>query len=654
MSGSRRAYEQMRKRELMHTSVVFASIFFFWMTMPISSSQFDAIQNDCFLPSDSERCSDDGADIRFPFWIKGRQPKHCGYQGFDVSCSATNETVLELPFSGSFFVRNIDYASQTVSLYDPDGCLPQRLLHLNLSATPFLYGSQQENIYEQDLTFFNCSTTEPKRDIYGYVTLVSCLGVPGHQIYTSPSYRTLSTLPFWFCKKVKSLSCLLSPGWDTRDERYDPTFKLILSWSQPFCRSCEAKGKYCRLKKSINGTGPDTECFDPPKSPSQPALDAHAKKVLTGVTTGFILLVGAILMFIKFYSDYRSDKIEKENQMRILQFLDDYKSLKPSRYAFADIKRITNQFAEKLGEGGYGSVYRGKLSNEILVAVKVLNSSTGDGEDFINEVGTIGMIHHINVVRLVGFCADGYRRALVYEFLPNESLEKFIFSRDTKRTLLGWEKLQDIAIGITKGIEYLHQGCDQRILHFDIKPQNILLDDNFNPKISDFGLAKLCAKDKSAISMTTARGTMGYIAPEVFSRNFGHASHKSDVYSFGIMLLEMVGGRKNIDDTVENTSQVYFSQWIYNHLSQGKELEIRIDEDGDAGIAKKLTIVALWCIQWYPVDRPSMKVVVQMLEGDRESLIMPPNPFYSTMPSSSNNLANTEGPLSTKLPVIPE
>ncbi|XP_043694827.1 rust resistance kinase Lr10-like [Telopea speciosissima] len=359
------------------------------------------------------------------------------------------------------------------------------------------------------------------------------------------------------------------------------------------------------------------------------------------------------MMSIRKYRDYKSDKIEKENQVRILKFLDDYKSLKPSRYTFADIKRITNQFKEKLGQGGYGSVYKGKLSNEILVAVKVFNNSTGNGEDFINEVGTIGTIHHINVVRLVGFCADGYRRALVYEFLQNESLEKFIFSRDTKRPVLGWEKLQDIAIGIAKGLEYLHQGCDLRILHFDIKPHNILLDENFNPKISDFGLAKLFSKDESAISMTAARGTIGYIAPEVFSRNFGHVSHKSDVYSFGIVLLEMVGGRKNIDNTVENTSQVYFSQWIYNHLSHGKELEIKIDEDGDASIAKKLTIVALWCIQWYPVDRPSMKAVVQMLEGDRESLIMPPNPFNSAMPANTN-VANSESPLCTKLPIISE
>ncbi|CAA3017975.1 rust resistance kinase Lr10-like [Olea europaea subsp. europaea] len=189
------------------------------------------------------------------------------------------------------------------------------------------------------------------------------------------------------------------------------------------------------------------------------------------------------------------------------------------------------------------SIYKGKLSNDVFVAIKILNNSKGNGEDFINEVGTIGRIHHVNVVRLVGYCADGFTRALVYEFLPNDSPQKFI-SSEKQRCKLGWEKLHQIAVDIAKGVEYLHQGCEQRILHFDIKPNNILLDDNLNPKISDFGIAKFCSKEQSIVSMTAARGTIGYIAPEVSSRNFGNVSYKSDVYSFGVLLLEMVGGLK--------------------------------------------------------------------------------------------------------------
>ncbi|GLT55612.1 hypothetical protein SLA2020_287170 [Shorea laevis] len=353
------------------------------------------------------------------------------------------------------------------------------------------------------------------------------------------------------------------------------------------------------------------------------------------------------------YSTYRRQRHidQRKGQLKIEKFLEDYKALKRSRYSYADIKRITDQFRDKLGEGAYGTVFKGKLSNDVLVAVKVLNNFKATGEEFINEVGSMCRIHHVNVTRLIGFCADGNKRALVYEYMPNESLEKFIFATRNQSRSLSWENLQDIAIGIAKGIEYLHQGCDQQILHFDIKPHNILLDQNFNSKISDFGLAKLCSKEQSAVSMTAARGTMGYIAPEVLSRNFGKVSYKSDVYSFGMLLLEMVGGRKNIDITVGSTSQVYFPEWVYNCLERGDVLGIRIENEGHAKIERKLTIVGLWCIQWYPTDRPSMKSVVHMLEGEADSLTMPPNPFsHADGAQTSANIPRR--PINRELAVI--
>jgi serine/threonine protein kinase len=376
----------------------------------------------------------------------------------------------------------------------------------------------------------------------------------------------------------------------------------------------------------------------------------HKCLLYAGVILGSFLLLLVIFALYRFYT---IDKVEKEHQAKIKFFLEDYKNFKPTRYSYADIKRITNQFTDKLGEGAYGIVFRGKLSKEIYVAVKILNTSKGNGEEFINEVGTMSKIHHINVIRLVGFCADGFVRAIVYEFLPNDSLEKLISSMASNNRIHNWDKLQDISLGVAKGIEYLHQGCDQQILHFDIKPHNILLDQNFNPKISDFGLAKLCSKDQSAISMTTARGTIGYIAPEVFSRNFGNVSSKADVYSFGILLLEIVGGRKNVDDIVESTNQVYFPEWIYNLLEQKEDIRIIVEDDGDARIAKKLAIIGLWCIQWHPMDRPLMKDVVQMLEGEEDKLTMPPNPFASSGLAKVNVNITTKR-LNHELEVIPE
>ncbi|XP_058206141.1 rust resistance kinase Lr10-like [Rhododendron vialii] len=372
-----------------------------------------------------------------------------------------------------------------------------------------------------------------------------------------------------------------------------------------------------------NSTSDEFECFKPPKKG-----ELKRRLVIASVTLGSFWLL-AIL--IAMYWFHRQKKIKREYHLKIERFLEDYKALKPARYSYVDIKKITNQFKDKVGQGGYGTVYRGQLSNDVHVAFKILNNTKGNGEEFINEVGIIGTIHHVNVVRLVGYCADGFKRALIYEFLANDSLEKFAISNHDKH-LLGWKKLLEIAMGIAKGIEYLHQGCDQQILHFDTKPHNILLDENLNPKITDFGLAKLCSKEQSVVSMTTARGTIGYIAPEVFSRNFGSVSYKSDIYSFGMLLLEMVGGKKNFDVMVNSTNQIYFPEWIYNRLDSGEELRIRIQDEGDAKIAKKLAIVGLWCIQWYPVDRPSKHVVIQMLEGDGDTLIKPPNPFVSANP----------------------
>ncbi|XVF30339.1 hypothetical protein REPUB_Repub16aG0048500 [Reevesia pubescens] len=408
---------------------------------------------------------------------------------------------------------------------------------------------------------------------------------------------------------------------------------IQLNWVSPNleCGNCTEEGKMCGWNMTNLMLQPLCLPF-----PGNRDKGASTGQVVTGVVLSSSFLA---IVVIALYEAYVSDKLDKENQTRINKFLDDYKALKPTRYSFAEIKRITNQFKEELGQGAYGTVFKGKLSNEILVAVKVLNETKGNGEEFINEVGTMGRIYHINVVRLVGFCADGFRRALVYELLPNGSLQKFIASADSKSLFLGWEKMQGVAIGIAKGIEYLHQGCDQRILHFDIKPHNTLLDHNFNPKICDFGLAKLCSKDQSAVSMTTARGTIGYIAPEVFSRNFGKVSYKSDVYSFGMLLLEMVGGRKNINGKDDNdVVEAYYPEWIYNLLEDGEDLRIPIEGEGNSKIAKKLAIVGLWCIQWYSVDRPSMEVVVQMLEGEEDNLTMPPNSFNFTGPRSNASM----------------
>ncbi|KAF7830702.1 rust resistance kinase Lr10-like [Senna tora] len=566
-------------------------------------------------------CGRDGPPVRFPFRLKDKQPHHCGSHGFDLTCTQNHQTLLEFPTPAGhvqLFIKHINYMSQTLEVYDPQDCLPNKYLKLkdSILLSPFTIEPPYSPF---GISFFDCSSVSSSCPV---------LAVDSQDSFLCPELI--------FCTKMfDDESSLVSAGALKKNS-------LDLKWMKPDCSRCEWNGKICGLKD--NGTteeeeeDDDIQCLE--------ASTDHESKIPKSIILavegvgGSIGLVILLLVVFQIYSYFR---IKEEDQIRVEKFLDDYKALKPTRFSYADLKRITNNFKVKLGEGVHGAVFKGKLSNEILVAVKILNNTEGDGKDFINEVGTMGKIHHINVVRLLGFCADGFHRALVYDFFSNGSLQNFVTSPN-KDNFLGWEKIQQIAVGIAKGIEYLHQGCDHQILHFDINPHNVLLDQNFVPKISDFGLAKLCSKNKSVVSMTAARGTLGYIAPEVFSRNFGNVSYKSDIYSYGMLLLEMVGGRKNTS-AVEENFQVLYPEWIHN-LVEGGDMSIHIEKEEENKIGKKLGIVGLWCIQWHAVNRPSIKSVVQMLEGEGDKLKVPPAPFDSTasvttstkIPSRSLNL----------------
>ncbi|KAB8082430.1 hypothetical protein EE612_004306 [Oryza sativa] len=334
----------------------------------------------------------------------------------------------------------------------------------------------------------------------------------------------------------------------------------------------------------------------------------------------FILAPLTVLTFLGY--KYRKTRISID---AVEKFLRMQQAHGPKRYAYTEITAITGHFREKLGQGGYGSVYKGFLPGDGHVAIKMLSNSMCNGEEFISEVSTISRIHHVNVVRLVGFCSEELRRALVYEYMPCGSLDKYIFSPEKN---LSWDKLNEIALGIARGIDYLHHGCDMQIMHFDIKPHNILLDSNFTPKVADFGLAKLYPRDDSLVPVSAARGTIGYIAPEMISRSFGTISCKADVYSFGMLLLDIAGGRRNREQNTSNSAHLYYPALVYDCLTQQEVSEISEDV-GIHWVERKLCIVGFWCIQMKPAERPSMSEVVEMLESDDpDNLQVPPRPFF--------------------------
>ncbi|XP_060969131.1 receptor protein kinase TMK1-like [Cannabis sativa] len=355
------------------------------------------------------------------------------------------------------------------------------------------------------------------------------------------------------------------------------------------------------------------------------------KIVLKAALATTASVIGVLMIFLVLCWRKLSCLRKEKNpaQRSIEDFLRSCGPLQVRRYSYSEVKKMTNSFKEKLGQGGFGSVYKGKiLQDGSLVAVKLLHELKTNGEEFINEVATISRTSHVNIVSLLGFCFEGTKKALIYEFMANGSLERFVFEDNNK---LDWDTNYQISLGIARGLEYLHRGCNTRILHFDIKPHNILLDADFVPKISDFGLAKICNKKESLISVLGLRGTIGYIAPEVFSRVFGGVSYKSDVYSYGMMVLEIVGGRKNVNVRVENSSEIYFPHWVYNRLELDEEFSLkRISNEEDRVKVRKMIIVSLWCIQTDPSCRPTMSKVIEMLEGSVDFLELPPKPFLSS------------------------
>ncbi|XP_059671148.1 G-type lectin S-receptor-like serine/threonine-protein kinase LECRK3 [Cornus florida] len=289
-------------------------------------------------------------------------------------------------------------------------------------------------------------------------------------------------------------------------------------------------------------------------------------------------------------------------------------------FTYGELEQATNGFAEELGKGATGTVFKGLISNgKRVVAVKRLETVVAEGErEFRNEMKVIGRTHHKNLVKLLGYCNDRTNRLLVYEFISNGSLADVLFKSETKPR---WEERVRIAVNVARGILYLHEECETQIIHRDIKPQNILLDERHCAKIADFGLSKLMNLNQTRTN-TGVRGTRGYVAPE-WHMNLP-VTVKADVFSFGILFLEIICCRRSLDPDLAE-AEVILVDWVFDCFDSHELDKLVQDEKVDKSKLERMVRLGIWCIQDDPSLRPSMKKVVLMLEGTVD-IPTPPSP----------------------------
>ncbi|CAL9047536.1 unnamed protein product [Musa banksii] len=365
--------------------------------------------------------------------------------------------------------------------------------------------------------------------------------------------------------------------------------------------------------------------------PSGPVISVVKKERKTLIQIGAVLLgcsgffnvIFIALIIAKIFGSPRGRSTTFQPQTSMSEF-------NIRVFSYKELEEATDGFKEELGRGAFGSVYKGVLSSYIStnIAVKKLDRLLRENEkEFINEVRSIGQTHHKNLVRLIGYCNEGTHRLLVYEYMRNGSLIGFLFGN----IKLHWQQRVQIIFGIARGLLYLHDECSTPIIHCDIKPQNVLLDDNFVARISDFGLAKLLRADQTRTN-TGIRGTRGYVAPEWFKSMA--ITKKVDVYSFGVMMLEIICCRKNLETEIGEEEEPVLIYWAYDCYKDGMaDLLVQHDKDAlaDMDEVERFVKIAFWCIQEDPSLRPSMQKVTQMLEGAVEVSLPPdPSPFLTT------------------------
>ncbi|KAG0557516.1 hypothetical protein KC19_11G136800 [Ceratodon purpureus] len=376
---------------------------------------------------------------------------------------------------------------------------------------------------------------------------------------------------------------------------------------------------YCETKTADDGT----RCFCQQFCSNLQGSLNNKKVIIIAAATSSIAILLMVIAFAAAYL-YRTRRYKRYLLLQVQQKFEEF-DVKPTIFPYNELRLATRDFHPdmKLGEGGYGAVYKGVLPSKSTVAVKQLFVKNTQGiDDFLNEVVLITGMKHRNLVNLKGCCLREHQRLLVYEYVDNYDIDQVLL-RGEHKTPLSWAVRQNICLGVARGLHYLHSLAKPRIIHRDIKASNILLDKSFEPKIADFGLALLFPDEKSHIMTVHVAGTKGYLAPEYAS--LGQLSEKVDVFSFGVLCLEVLSGRRNIEESLPLV-EVYLSKWAWKLHAEGKLMDL-VDptmnlQDDEKADVQRLFNIALLCSQDSAEERPTMAKVVAMLQHDSESEVV--------------------------------
>ncbi|XP_052887069.1 rust resistance kinase Lr10 isoform X2 [Gossypium arboreum] len=543
--------------------------------------------------------------IRYPFRLT-TEPQSCGLKRFEL-VRDNNRAIFPMD-RGNFYVQHIYYDNQTIHIVDvnvdKDNCsIPLSSLPFGsptsrkfpqIGPTSYTYLDTEfafDKFTYEEMFVMNCSTKMNKSwSGANYINACRCSSCPptnkNYFYFLDGATATSAFHPSCTVEALVPISLHNINGLSTFDIYRRLRMGTQITWN------LQSKLRWGSVVNALQSLfwvlvgllllyAESMMALVLPPATSPPSKGIQ---IFFVTITGIILvrtLLGISCLTVLIIRKLRRRHLSVNDAIE--NFLQRQKNFMPIRYSYAEIKKITGGFKNKLGQGGFGTVFKGKLQSGKLVAIKLLKESKGNGQDFINEVATIGRIHHVNVVQLIGFCAERKKQALVYDFMTNGSLDKFIFSSGSSS--LSWQKMFEIVVGVGRA----------------------------------------------------ARGTFGYMAPELFYKSIGGISYKADVYSFGMMLIEIVGKRKNLNASAEHPSQVYFPTWIYDRLQQGENIELEDMTESENSIMRKMIIVAFWCIQTKPIHRPSMTKVLKMLESEDELLEIPPKSLIFSVDMSCND-----------------